>query len=878
MVLMAMISSEIRKKFLKYFEKHKHTIVPSSPVFPHDDPTLLFTNAGMNQFKDVFLGQSIRDYTRATTSQKCVRVGGKHNDLENVGHTSRHLTFFEMLGNFSFGDYFKKEAIQFAWEVSTEVFGFDPDRIYPSVFEKDDEAYEMWKLYVPEKRIVRFGEKENFWAMGDTGPCGPCSELLYDRGPSFGSANHPYEDTSGERFLEFWNLVFMQYNRSSDGSMTNLPKQSIDTGSGLERVVSLKMGVNSVFATDIFQELIAEISALSKVPYHPSSELASNFHVIADHIRMLSFCIADGVVPSNIDRGYVLRKVLRRAVRYGKGLGFNEPFLSKLLPRLISCMGEAYPELVQAQGKIAQLLDQEEEAFLKTLRRGGNILNQITQKALAADKKEISGSEAFLLKDTYGLPLEEITLLAKDSGLFVDIDSFNILEQEAKMKSKQSMTKHDQSFKEAVFDEYVKTHAPCEFVGFETLTSHAKVQAILKEGQFVSHAAIGTFSLVLDKTPFYPEKGGQVGDVGSLSAAHVQARVLDTKSPYPGVIVHDVEIVSGELKVGDSVTLHVDQNTRDLTAMHHSATHLLHKVLQDLLGEHVKQAGSLVTPHGLRFDFAHHEALSKDTLRALEKGVNALIRQNITGSIYELELSEAQKRGDIKQFFGDKYGSKVRVVDFGPSKELCGGTHVSSLGMIGLFKITKESSIASGVRRIEAVCGPLAEELVYQDADLIESIAQEIKAPINQVKEKVKALKLDLDTSEKKLKSMMEQRLRLIEKELESQLMPHESLAILVQEVDCPESDFAPLFETLKKKYPSHLIVLGHKGDDKCLLKISATQTANAAGFKADEILKSAFDDIEGQGGGRAQMAQGTGKNPNGLSKFISHLKHKLSR
>lgn len=872
-----MISSQIRKDFLKYFEQHKHTIVASSPVFPHDDPTLLFTNAGMNQFKDVFLGQSKRDYTRATTSQKCVRVGGKHNDLENVGHTSRHLTFFEMLGNFSFGDYFKKEAIRFAWEVSTQVFGFDPDRIYPSVFEKDDEAFELWRDYVPEKRIVRFGEKENFWAMGDTGPCGPCSELLYDRGSAFGSASHPYEDASGERFLEFWNLVFMQYNRSSDGKMTNLPKQSIDTGSGLERVVSLKMGVNSVFATDIFQELIAEISNISHVAYNPSSALASNFHVIADHIRMLSFSIADGVVPSNIDRGYVLRKVLRRAVRYGKGLGLNEPFLGKLLPRLISCMGEAYPELEKSKCKIETLLEQEEEAFLKTLRRGGNILSQITQKALEADKKEISGQEAFLLKDTYGLPLEEITLLAKDSGLFVDIEGFDILEQEAKLKSKQSHSKHDQSFKETQFEEFAQTHKACEFTGFNSLKEQCKVIGLVQNGQFVQSASAGqACAIICDKTPFYAEKGGQIGDIGRFSSKDAQISVKDTKNPYPGVIVHEAQIDSGHIKVGDELSAEVDQNTREMIAMHHSATHLLNKVLTDILGEHIKQAGSLVTPHGLRFDFAHHEALSGATLRQVEKQVNALIRQNIGASIYELELSEAQKRGDIKQFFGDKYGSKVRVVDFGPSKELCGGTHVAHLGMIGLFKIVKEASIASGVRRIEAVCGPLAEELIYQDRDLLESIAQEIKAPLNQVKDKVITLKQDLEQKEKMLKSMMDQRVKNLEKELEKEMICQDGFTVLVKELDCPECDFNPIFENLKKKHPSHLIVLGLKTSEKCFLKIAASEAAHKAGFKADELLKSSFSDIEGQGGGKAQMAQATGKNPKGLAKFISHLKSKL--
>jgi alanyl-tRNA synthetase len=872
-----MISSKIRKDFLKYFQQHGHTIVPSSPVFPHDDPTLLFTNAGMNQFKDVFLGQSKRDYTRATTSQKCVRVGGKHNDLDNVGHTSRHLTFFEMLGNFSFGDYFKKEAIQFAWEVSTKVFGFDPDRIYPSVFDKDDEAFELWKAYVPEKRIVRFGEKENFWAMGDTGPCGPCSELLYDRGDAFGSAKHPYEDASGERFLEFWNLVFMQYNRSSDGKMTNLPKQSIDTGSGLERVVSLKMGVDSVFATDIFQQLISEISSLCKIEYSSTGPLAANFHVIADHIRMLSFAIADGVVPSNIDRGYVLRKVLRRAVRYGKGLGFNEPFLGKVLPSLITTMGDAYPELKVSQNKIETLLHQEEEAFFKTLRRGGNILSQITQKALENDKKEISGQEAFLLKDTYGLPLEEITLLAKDSGLFVDIDSFNILEQEAKMKSKKAATVHEQTFSQDIYESFVKDNGTCEFVGFDHLNQEAKITGILKDGALVSTLAQGEKgSIILNKTPFYAEKGGQVGDVGSIHSADAQAKVLDTKNPFPGLIIHDVEVVSGTLKNHHTITASVNSTTRQLTAAHHSATHILHKVLTDLLGEHIKQAGSLVTPHGLRFDFAHHEAIKPEVLRDVEKQVNAYIRQNIASSVYELDLQEAQKKSEIKQFFGDKYGSKVRVVDFGASKELCGGTHVSHLGMIGLFKITKESSIASGVRRIEAVCGELAEELAYQDRDLIEELAKEIKCPLNQLKEKVKSLKETLEEKQAQLKQLQDAKVKAVEDALENEIIHKNGIAILVKQVEIDENDFNPLFEKIRKKHAQHLIVLGIALENKCQLKVAASQNANQLGFKADEILKSSFDLIQGQGGGKAVMAQATGKHSEGLHQFIKQFKQQF--
>ncbi|MGE5195702.1 MAG: alanine--tRNA ligase, partial [Anaerolineae bacterium] len=451
-----MTSEEIRRRFLQYFMEQGHSIVPSSPVVPHDDPTLLFTNAGMNQFKDVFLAKSRRDYTRATTSQKCIRVGGKHNDLDNVGHTSRHLTFFEMLGNFSFGDYFKEQAIQFAWEVSTKVFEFPPEKIWITVFEKDDEAFSLWQKWVPLHRIVHLGEKDNFWAMGDTGPCGPCSELLFDRGPSYGNASSPKEDVSGERYFEFWNLVFMQFNRDATGNFSPLPKQCIDTGAGLERVASLKMNVDNVFATDILRSLIEEVEKISGIPYKMSSDNAAAFHVIADHIRSLSFAIADGAQPSNIERGYVLRKLIRRAVRYGRSLKMNDPFLAHLLPRLVYLMGGSYPELIASKERIAEILTIEEEGFIRTLKRGGNILSSVIEKALTNPLKQIEGEEAFKLKDTYGFPIEEILLIAKDSGLQVNLEAYELLEEEAKEKSRKSKAVHAQLAQESLFKDYVE--------------------------------------------------------------------------------------------------------------------------------------------------------------------------------------------------------------------------------------------------------------------------------------------------------------------------------------------------------------------------------------------------------------------------------------
>ncbi|MBS0607485.1 MAG: alanine--tRNA ligase, partial [Verrucomicrobia bacterium] len=554
-----MLSQEIRRNFLKYFKDNGHSIVASSPVVPHDDPTLLFINAGMNQFKDVFLGKSQRDYKRAATAQKCIRVGGKHNDLDNVGHTSRHLTFFEMLGNFSFGDYFKEQAIHFAWELTHKVFQFDADKIWITIFQDDEEAFELWKKIVPEKRIVRMGEKDNFWAMGDTGPCGPCSELYYDRGDKYGNAPSPKDDPTGERYLEFWNLVFMQFNRDASGKFQNLPKQSIDTGSGLERVVSLKMGVDTLFATDTFQELIAQVEQVSGKKYNAADpHLAPAFHVIADHIRSLSFAIADGAQPSNIERGYILRKLLRRAVRYGRMLGMQEPFLAKILPRLVDMMGPDYRELTASQNRIAEILTAEEEAFIRTLKRGGNILNAIIEQAQKSPLKQITGEEAFKLKDTYGFPLEEILLIAKDTSLQVNIDAYQILEEKAKEKSRSAQTVHLQEVEENLFKDYVAKHGSSTFLGYESILSEGTIMGIVADGKFVDKLVEGQEGMIiLDRTPFYAEMGGQIADQGTLSHHKALFHVSTCHAPYPGVIAHIGKLEKGLMIIGEPVTAKV---------------------------------------------------------------------------------------------------------------------------------------------------------------------------------------------------------------------------------------------------------------------------------------------------------------------------------
>ncbi|MBS0656189.1 MAG: alanine--tRNA ligase, partial [Verrucomicrobia bacterium] len=719
---------DVRKHFLDYFRQQGHAIIASSPVAPLDDPSLLFTNAGMNQFKDVFLGKSVRDYQRAATSQKCIRVGGKHNDLENVGHTARHLTFFEMLGNFSFGEYFKEKAIQFAWEVSTNIFKFNPEFLWISVFEKDDEAYQLWTKFIPESRIVRIGEKDNFWAMGDTGPCGPCSELFYDKGAQFGSATNPANDLSGERFMEFWNLVFMQYNKRADGTLEPLPKPSIDTGAGLERVMSLIQGKENVFETDVLRGIIASIEELSQIPYVAHDARAPAFCVIADHLRCLSFAIADGVQPSNVERGYVLRKVLRRAVRYGKMLGFEKPFLALLLPRLIEIMGKDYKELIIAKERIADVLTQEEEAFFRTLKRGGNILNQIIENS----KEQISGSDAFKLKDTYGFPLEEVQLIAKDYDLQVDIKGFETLEREAKEKSRAAQKSTSQVAEENLYADFIAKHGQCLFVRDGSGVVTGKVLAIVSDGQFRDCLEEGQEGMViLDKSGFYAEMGGQVGDSGEITSGPNCFSVATVQSPFKGVIAHIGKQTQGRLSVHDTVEGAIDKTRRQRIANNHTATHLLHWALRQVLGEHTKQTGSVVDESRLRFDFNHPKALTEEEIRAIELMCNEKIRANIALSTYELPYEEAQKREDIMQFFGEKYGNVVRVVDINFSKELCGGTHTSHTGNIGYFRIAKESSIAAGIRRIEAVTGHEAESIAYQSDRTLQELSTLLKTPLS---------------------------------------------------------------------------------------------------------------------------------------------------
>jgi alanyl-tRNA synthetase len=874
-----MLSQDIRRGFLNYFKKKGHAVIPSSPVVPHEDPTLLFINAGMNQFKDVFLGKSQRDYLSATTSQKCIRVGGKHNDLDNVGHTSRHLTFFEMLGNFSFGEYFKDKAILYAWEVITEVFGFSPKDLWITIFDNDDEAFLLWQRYMPKERIVRMGEKDNFWAMGDTGPCGPCSEILFDRGAKYGNASSPKEDVTGERYLEFWNLVFMQFNRDASGKMSPLPSPCIDTGSGLERVVSLKLGVDDVFATDILRSLIAQVENISGKKYHPNTQESAAFHVIADHIRSLSFAIADGAQPSNVERGYVLRKLLRRAVRYGRSLGLQEPFLAKILPRLIDAMGEDYKELKDSQDRIREILTSEEEAFLRTLKRGGNILSTVIDHAKTTPHKQISGEEAFKLKDTYGFPLEEIVLIAKDTGLTVNLDTYQLLEEQAKERSKKAQVTHLQIAEDNLYKEYIAKDGACEFVGYTETNAEGTVMAIIAEGKFTKSLKEGQEGMILlHRTPFYAEKGGQSADFGTLSHQDAHFLVEDCQSPYPGVIAHIGKVLQGTLLLGEPVVAKVDQKRRQEIARHHTATHLLHWALNQVVGEHVRQAGSLVEPAELRFDFNHHKALTKEEIRQIECMINEKIRENTPVKSYELSYEDAQKRHDIKQFFGEKYGSKVRVIDIDYSKELCGGIHASNVGTLGYFRVIKESSVAAGVRRIEASCGIDAENFVYEREDILEEAAAVLKANAKQLPQKITALLDENKKLHEQLKASKRSTLKEFAQTLSKQIQPIGDCPFLASQVDLDQESMLLLADELMGRNRSLVLILAITQEDRCQLLVRVSSDFVTKGIKAQEIIKDVAPLIQGGGGGKPDSAQAGGKNPDGIPAALEQAKAFLQK
>ncbi|MPW28994.1 alanine--tRNA ligase [Agarivorans sp. B2Z047] len=870
---MKMTSAEVRNAFLSFFNSKNHQVVASSSLVPHDDPTLLFTNAGMNQFKDVFLGIDKRNYSRATSSQRCVRAGGKHNDLENVGYTARHHTFFEMLGNFSFGDYFKEEAIGYAWEFLTEVVKLPKEKLLVTVYQTDDEAFDLWanKIGVPKDRIIRIGDKspekkfesDNFWQMGDTGPCGPCTEIFYDHGEHIwgGPPGSPEED--GDRFIEIWNVVFMQFNRQADGTMEPLPNPSVDTGMGLERIAAILQGVHSNYEIDIFQNLIA---AAAKIIGTNDLENKS-LRVIADHIRSCGFLIADGVMPANEGRGYVLRRIIRRAVRHGNKLGATEAFFYKLLPALIAEMGEAYPELQTQLPVIERVLKLEEEQFAKTLDRGLLILDEALSEL---EGSVIPGDLVFKLYDTYGFPADLTADIARERELSVDEAEF-----EAAMQAQRERAKQASNFGTDYNDNLIIDSAT-EFLGYQRLEADVKIVEMYKDGEPQSSLTGGDQAIiVLDKTPFYAESGGQAGDAGELMYQGGSFVVQDTLK-VGKAFVHKGYLQGGDLNVQQQVQAKVDSRRRWNTALNHSVTHLLHAALRQTLGEHVTQKGSLVEAARLRFDFSHFEGVSMRSLRQVEHLVNQQIRRNLPVETKVMNLDEAKQAGAMA-LFGEKYDDDVRVVSMGDfSTELCGGTHVNHTGDIGFFKITSEAGIAAGVRRIEAVTGQFAIDLIHRLAEETEKAANLVKGDQFNIGEKVIQLVDRNKMLEKEVTQLKAKLASAASNDAADQIQTINGVKVLIALIDGAEGKaLRSSVDELKVKLESGVILLGTVNDGKVSLVAGVTKDLTGR-VKAGEMVNIAAQCVGGKGGGRPDMAQAGGSNPDGLPKALAEVKEWL--
>lgn len=847
-------TAEIRSAFLNFFADNQHQKVDSSSLVPQDDPTLLFTNAGMNQFKDVFLGSDKRNYNRAVSSQRCVRAGGKHNDLENVGYTARHHTFFEMLGNFSFGDYFKEDAIKFAWDFLTKVLGLPEEKLLVTVYSEDDEAYAIWneKMGLPAEKIIRISTSDNFWSMGDTGPCGPCSEIFYDHGEHIwgGPPGSPEED--GDRFIEIWNLVFMQFNRQADGSMDPLPKPSIDTGMGLERISAILQNVHSNYEIDIFQALIGAAAKIVGTQDLTDKSL----RVIADHIRSCGFLICDGVMPSNEGRGYVLRRIIRRAVRHGYKLGAKDIFFYKLYAELVSQMGEAYPELLEQQSVVEKVLRLEEEQFSRTLERGMNILNEAIANL---DGDTLPGELIFKLYDTYGFPVDLTNDVAREKDLKLDEAGFE-KEMEAQRKRAQQASQFGTDY-----NELVKSDQDSEFSGYEHETGSAKVVEIFLKGKPADKLTTGQQGIVvLDETPFYAESGGQVGDQGTLQGEGFKAVVSDT-TKIGQAFAHHVT-VEGEITLNAAVNAEIDTNRRGKIKLNHSATHLLHAALRQVLGTHVNQKGSLVDPDKLRFDFSHLEAVTLEEIKTIEAMVNAEIRTNSSLQTQLMDLDEAKASGAMA-LFGEKYDEKVRVVSMGDfSVELCGGTHVERTGDIGLLKITSEGGIAAGVRRIEAVTGEAALEYVQEQGTLIQGIASELKTTSTGLPERISGLLQQQKALEKEIQQLKQTLAAQAGSDLMSSVTEIKGTKVLVSELEGVEPKaLRSMVDDLKNQLGSGIICLGLKGEGKVNLIVGVTQDLTKT-VKAGELVNFIAQQVGGKGGGRPDLAQAGGTRPENLS------------
>jgi alanyl-tRNA synthetase len=855
-------SAELRNKFLNYFEGHGHSIVPSSPLVPGNDPTLLFTNAGMVQFKDVFLGTDKRSYSKATTSQRCVRAGGKHNDLENVGYTARHHTFFEMLGNFSFGDYFKEQAIFYAWDFLTEVIGLPVDKLWVTVYSEDDEAADIWlnKIGVDPAKLTRISTSDNFWSMGDTGPCGPCSEIFYDHGPEIegGPPGTPEED--GDRYIEIWNLVFMQYNRDEQGTLNPLPKPSVDTGMGLERLAAILQDVHNNYDIDLFQTLIKSAGQLTGMNDLENKSL----RVIADHIRSCAFLVVDGVLPSNEGKGYVLRRIIRRAARHGHQLGCKTPFFHKLVATLDQLMGEAYPELTQCRDRVVKVLQKEEERFAETLELGMGILEQSISEL---SSNTISGPVIFKLYDTFGFPVDLTADVARERGLEIDLAGF-----EAEMEAQKTRARASSQFgvvsKKFNLDGYIAT----KFLGYDHNSTAAKVIAILQNDTLINTLDNDDQSIVvLDQTPFYAESGGQVGDTGTLTIGDSLFEVSDTQK-QSGVYLHVGQLRGGRISVGDSIQAEIDVEYRQAVRLNHSSTHLMHEALRKILGEHVQQKGSLVDAEKLRFDFSHYQPLTKDEITQIETWVNDQIRLNVPTSSQLMNMDEAKQTGAMA-LFGEKYGDIVRVLSIGSdSVELCGGTHVQRTGDIGLFKMTLETGTASGVRRIEAVTGHDAVQRFINSESKIDSAAQALKSNRDDLVDRIQQLQASLRLQEKELAALKSKMASQAGGDLVSQALAVKGIKVLTAVIE--DADLKTLRDTvdqLKNKLVAAVVVLASSQDGKVNIIAGVTQSETSL-IRAGDIAKFVAEQCGGKGGGRPDMAQAGGTQPENLEKALTSV------
>ncbi|CAB5533202.1 TPA: alanine--tRNA ligase [Klebsiella pneumoniae] len=868
---MSKSTAEIRQAFLDFFHSKGHQVVASSSLVPHNDPTLLFTNAGMNQFKDVFLGLDKRNYSRATTAQRCVRAGGKHNDLENVGYTARHHTFFEMLGNFSFGDYFKQNAIKYAWELLTgeNWFALPKEKLWVTVYETDDEAFDIWanEVGVPRERIIRIGDNkgapfasDNFWQMGDTGPCGPCTEIFFDHGDHIwgGPPGSPEED--GDRYIEIWNIVFMQFNRQADGTMEPLPKPSVDTGMGLERIAAVLQHVNSNYDIDLFRDLIASVAKVTGATDLTNKSL----RVIADHIRSCAFLVADGVIPSNENRGYVLRRIIRRAIRHGNMLGAKDTFFWKLVAPLIDVMGSAGDELKQQQAQVEQVLKTEEEQFARTLERGLALLDEELSK-LKGDT--LDGETAFRLYDTYGFPVDLTADVCRERNIKVDEAGFEAAMEEQRRRARES------SGFGADYNAMIRVDGASEFKGYDHLELNGKVTALFIDGKAVDSVSAGQEAVViLDQTPFYAESGGQVGDKGELKGAGFSFAVSDTQK-YGQAIGHIGKVASGSLKVGDAVQADVDEARRQRIRLNHSATHLMHAALRQVLGTHVAQKGSLVNDKALRFDFSHFEAMKPEEIRAVEDLVNAQIRRNLAIETNIMDIDAARASGAMA-LFGEKYDDRVRVLRMGDfSTELCGGTHAARTGDIGLFRITSESGTAAGVRRIEAVTGEGAMAILHAQSDQLNDIAQLLKGDSHNLGEKVRAALERTRQLEKELQQLKEQAAAQESANLSSKAEEINGVKLLVSELTGVEPKMLrTMVDDLKNQLGSTIVVLATVADGKVSLIAGVSKDVTDR-VKAGELVGMVAQQVGGKGGGRPDMAQAGGTDASALPAALASVK-----